>query len=54
MLFGGASHEFIGSEVPRKEDGSFNWDGASLYWRFWYTLDYYIFFANFLGLKGEE
>lgn len=54
LLFGGASHEFIGSEVPRKDDGTFDWDKASMYWCFWATLDYYIFFANFLGLKGEE
>jgi hypothetical protein len=54
FLFGGASHEFIGSEVPRKDDGTFDWDKASMYWQFWATLDYYIFFANFLGLKGED
>jgi hypothetical protein len=54
LFGGGASHEFIGSEVPRKDDGTFDWDTASMYWQFWATLDYYIFFANFLGLKGEE
>jgi hypothetical protein len=54
LFGGGASHEFIGNEVPRKDDGTFDWDKASMYWQFWATLDHYIFFANFLGLKGED
>jgi len=54
LFLGGPSHEFIGNEVPRKEDGSFDWDKASLYWKFWATLDYYISFADFLGLKGDD
>ena len=44
----------IGDQVPLKENGDFDWETASLYWRFWALLDFYIFFANFLGLKGDD
>lgn len=54
FFFGGPSNDMIGNELPRKEDGTFDWDNASTYWLFWAFLDYYIFFANFLGLKGDD
>lgn len=49
FLSGGT--EVIGSEVPRKEDGNFDWEHASLYWRVWAWVDY-ILRTDFLGL-GE-
>jgi hypothetical protein len=54
FFFGGPSHDMIGNELPRKEDGTFDWDNASLYWWFWALLDSWFFFANFLGLKGDD
>ena len=47
----GAS-EIIGSAVPRKDDGSFDWDKASLYWRLFYWLDG-LLGTDFCGLKME-
>ncbi|KAK8434893.1 hypothetical protein IWX49DRAFT_33464 [Phyllosticta citricarpa] len=49
FLSGGT--EVIGNEVPRKEDGTFDWDNASLYWRVWAWVDL-ILRTDFLGL-GE-
>ncbi|KAK8166617.1 hypothetical protein IWX90DRAFT_433314 [Phyllosticta citrichinensis] len=49
FLSGGT--EVIGNEVPRKEDGSFDWDNSSLYWRIWAWVDL-ILRTDFLGL-GE-
>jgi hypothetical protein len=43
--------DMIGNEVPLKDDGQFDWEKASMYWTFWALLDYYISFANFLGMK---
>jgi hypothetical protein len=43
--------DVIGDEMPLKDDGSFDWDRASVYWRFWAVLDRQLWFANFLGLK---
>lgn len=54
FFFGGSKNDMIGDQVPLKEDGEFDWEKASLYWYFWALLDYYIFFANFLGLKGDD
>jgi hypothetical protein len=54
FFIGGSHNDMIGDQVPLKDDGDFDWDKASLYWQFWALLDYYIFFANFLGLKGDE
>ena len=44
----------IGNELPRKDDGSFDWDNATTYWKFWALLDYYLIFSNFLGLKDTD
>jgi len=54
FVIGGSHNDMIGDQVPLKDDGEFDWEKASLYWQFWALLDYYIFFANFLGLKGDE
>lgn len=52
-LFVGGSTEVIGSEVPRKDDGSFDWEIASMYWKVWAWLDYW-FGTDFLGLSGDD
>ncbi|KAK4981997.1 hypothetical protein LTR66_009546 [Elasticomyces elasticus] len=39
--------------VPRKEDGSFDWEKASLYWRFWWWVDG-VFGTDACGLKGDD
>ena len=51
---GGGSANIVGDEVPRKDDGTFDWDTASLYWKFWALLDFYLWFANFCGLKDDD
>jgi len=48
----GAS-ELIGTTVPRREDGSFDWERASLYWRVFDCLDRWIG-TDFCGLKGGD
>ena len=48
----GAS-EVIGSTVPRKADGSFDYEQASLYWRLWFWVDW-LMGTDWCGLKGDE
>ncbi|KAM0326195.1 hypothetical protein ACHAQA_006792 [Verticillium albo-atrum] len=48
MWFVGGFGAMIGNEVPRKDDGDFDYDRASLYWKFIWWLD-----ATF-GLFGGE
>jgi hypothetical protein len=48
----GAS-ELIGTTVPRREDGTFDREKASLYWRLWYWVDGWLG-TDFCGLKGDE
>ncbi|KAK5128998.1 hypothetical protein LTR85_000331 [Meristemomyces frigidus] len=48
----GAS-ELIGTTVPRREDGTFDLDNASLYWRLFYWVDG-VFGTDFCGLRGDE
>lgn len=47
--------DIIGEGVPRKdtEKGEFDWDRASLYWRFWYMVDYWCG-SDWCGLKGDD
>ncbi|KAL1639550.1 hypothetical protein SLS58_007854 [Diplodia intermedia] len=52
-LFVGGSTEVIGNEVPRKDDGTFDWEIASMYWKIWAWLDYW-FGTDFLGLSGDD
>jgi hypothetical protein len=40
-------------EVPKKEDGSFDWDKADYYWWFFGAIDYYLG-SDFCGLKADE
>lgn len=46
------SGQIIGDQVPRGEDGQFDYAGASIYWKFWYWFDHY-FHTDFCGLKEE-
>ncbi|GAB7356286.1 hypothetical protein MBLNU459_g7091t1 [Dothideomycetes sp. NU459] len=45
--------DVIGSQVPRLEDGSFDWKTASLYWCFFAWLDS-ILGTDICGLKGDD
>lgn len=51
-LFGGGS-EIIGSQVPRRDDGGFDWEHASFYWRFWAWVDG-VFGWDLCGIRGED
>jgi hypothetical protein len=48
----GAS-EIIGSAVPRREDGTFDWDRASFYWRLFMIIDLWLG-TDFCGMKGDD
>lgn len=51
---GGWGAGWIGSEVPRREaDGKFDWEKASLYWRFWAYVDWWAG-TDFCGLEGDD
>ncbi|KAF2135681.1 uncharacterized protein K452DRAFT_330094 [Aplosporella prunicola CBS 121167] len=52
LLFGGGT-DVIGSEVPRTEDGSFDWATASFYWKVWAWIDAWLG-TDFLGIGGDE
>ena len=39
--------------MPRKEDGSFDWDRASFYWRLFWIIDF-LFGLDLCGLKYED
>lgn len=49
LLSGGG--ELIGGAIPRKEDGSFDADKASVWWRFWHSFDA-VTGADTCGLRG--
>ncbi|KAF9698380.1 hypothetical protein EKO04_003812 [Ascochyta lentis] len=49
----GSGQGIIGDQVPRKEDGSFDADTASLYWRMWYSVDSCLG-TDFCGVKDAE
>lgn len=44
--------DVIGSTVPKKEDGSFDWDKAGFYWRLFFWLDG-VLGTDFCGLKAD-
>ena len=48
-----APWDLVGGQVPRLEDGSFDWKTASLYWCFFAWLDS-IFGTDICGLKGDD
>lgn len=52
-VFFGSKAEMIGSEVPRTEDGSFDWKNATFYWCFFAWLDS-IFGTDMCGLRGDD
>lgn len=49
----GSGHGIIGDHVPRKEDGTFDLAGASLYWRVWFMVDN-CFGTDFCGVRDAE
>ncbi|KAF2745892.1 hypothetical protein M011DRAFT_469160 [Sporormia fimetaria CBS 119925] len=49
----GKNHGMIGDQVPRKEDGSFDSEKATLYWRMWYAIDA-CFGTNLCGVRDAE
>ncbi|KAF2262397.1 hypothetical protein CC78DRAFT_534888 [Lojkania enalia] len=49
----GTGHGFIGDQVPRKEDGTFDSVNASAYWRFWHSIDS-CFGTDYCGLRDAE
>jgi hypothetical protein len=49
----GSGHGIIGEQIPRKEDGSFDANAASLYWRAWYAVDA-CFGTDFCGVREVE
>lgn len=49
-LFGGG--EVIGSTVPKREDGSFDYERAGMYWKVFWTIDRWCG-TDLCGLKGE-
>lgn len=51
LFLGGG--DLIGNQVPRKEDGSFDWANATLYWWIWAWVDL-ILRTDFCGLKGDD
>jgi hypothetical protein len=52
-LFFGGGGDIIGSQVPRKENGEFDWANASLYWLLWAWVDL-LLRTDFCGLKGDD
>ncbi|KAF1916901.1 hypothetical protein BDU57DRAFT_249189 [Ampelomyces quisqualis] len=49
----GSGQGVIGDQVPRKEDGSFDVNAASIYWRTWYAVDA-CFGTDFCGVREAE
>lgn len=49
----GSGPGFIGDQMPRKPDGSFDAVSASLYWRAWYAIDA-CFGTDFCGVREIE
>ncbi|KAH8730475.1 hypothetical protein GQ44DRAFT_644543 [Phaeosphaeriaceae sp. PMI808] len=49
----GSGQGIVGDQVPRKEDGSFDADTASLYWKAWYAIDS-CFGSDFCGVREVE
>ncbi|MCJ1329777.1 hypothetical protein MMC10_006457 [Thelotrema lepadinum] len=44
--------DMIGSTVPRREDGSFDWDRSSVYWKMWFWLDQ-VLGTDLCGIRGD-
>ena len=45
--------DFVGDLLPRDANGNFDWNGATWYWRFWYTIDKYLG-TDVCALKPER
>jgi hypothetical protein len=47
--------DIIGSEVPRKDDGEFDWALASFYWRLMWWLDFWLgFFGGDIAGSNKD
>lgn len=44
--------EVIGSTVPKKDDGTFDYEKAGLWWRMWWWVDW-LCGTDWVGVKGE-
>ena len=42
-----------GGVVPRREDGSMDWERAGVYWRVWAWVDW-LMGTDFCGVRGED
>ena len=40
-------------ELPRKPDGTVDWDSAGVWWKFWWWIDFFCG-TDLLGMKGED
>ncbi|KAF2658407.1 hypothetical protein K491DRAFT_713581 [Lophiostoma macrostomum CBS 122681] len=49
----GSNQGMIGDQVPRKEDGTFDRQNATLYWRAWYAVDSCLG-TDFCGVRDAE
>jgi len=54
-MFGGdgSNGDIIGGAVPRKEEGGFDWDKASFWWRACWKLDNW-FGTDMCGMRGDD
>lgn len=52
-LIGWLNSDMIGTQVPKMENGEFDWKMASLYWRFMYTIDRWTGWFDLMGDKEE-
>ncbi|KAF2237780.1 hypothetical protein EV356DRAFT_564399 [Viridothelium virens] len=49
----GRRWEVIGSQVPRREDGGFDWEGAGVWWRVCWWLDGWLG-TDLCGMRGDD
>lgn len=52
-LFFAGGGDIIGNQVPRKEDGTFDWVNATAYWRAWAWVDW-VLRTDFCGIRGDD
>jgi len=53
MFIGSGKGSSSGSQVPRLEDGSFDWKTAGLYWQIFAFIDLWLG-TDICGLKSED
>lgn len=52
-LIGWLNSDMIGTQVPKMENGEFDWKMASLYWRFMYTIDRWTGWFDLMADKDD-